>query len=195
LAPRDRGEAATALLDAAVASAPARWQLEACAGVLEGRPLPSQPEQVEHCFFDPTHGAGAEEAEVRTPAGDKEVKVCRRCAATLEQGELPETRSINVGGQPVPAPAAPKSYGGGGFDWMSAIAIVLAGKEILTGGSGSRRGWPDGGGGMFPGPPDGGDILQGPSSGGMIPGPSSGGAPPSPQPTRGRGRRRRRFFS
>ena len=164
----------------------ARWQLEACAAVLEGRPVPSQPEQVEHCFFDPTHGAGTEEAEVRTPAGDKEVRVCRRCAAKLEQGELPETRSINVGGQPVPAPAAPKSYGGGGFDWMSAIAIVLAGKEILTGGSGSRRGWPDGGG--F-------DILPGPSSGGMIPGPSSGGAAPSPPPTRGRGRRRRRFFS
>jgi hypothetical protein len=108
----------------------ARWRLEASEALLEGRELPTEPEdRPAHCFFDPSHRAGVEEAEIRTPAGSKTVGVCRVCAAKLERGETPKPRSINVGGRPIPAPQAPRSYGGGGLDWLSAFSILVGGRN------------------------------------------------------------------
>lgn len=108
----------------------ARWQLEAAEALIEGREVPPEPEgRPAHCFFDPAHRAGVEEAEIRTPAGSKVVGVCRDCAAKLRKGETPTPRSINVGGRPVPAPRAPRSYGGGGLDWLGAFSILLGGRD------------------------------------------------------------------
>ena len=108
----------------------ARWRLEASEALLEGREVPAEPEdRPAHCFFDPAHRAGVEEAEIRTPAGSKMVGVCRICAAKLERGETPTPRSINVGGRPIPAPQAPRSYGGGGLDWLSAFSILVGGRN------------------------------------------------------------------
>ncbi len=108
----------------------ARWQLEAAEALIEGREVPPEPEdRPAHCFFDPAHRAGVEEAEIRTPAGSKMVGVCRDCAAKLRKGETPTPRSINVGGRPVPAPRAPRSYGGGGLDWLGAFSILLGGRD------------------------------------------------------------------
>lgn len=105
-----------------------RWQLEAAEAVVEGRPVPPEPEdRPNSCFFDPTHRAGVEEAKIKTAAGEKMVSVCRECADKLRRGEQPKPREIVVGGRRVPAPMAPRSYGGGGFDWMSAVAIILSG--------------------------------------------------------------------
>ena len=105
-----------------------RWQLEAAEAVVEGRPIPSEPEDRPNaCFFDPTHRAGVEEAKIETAAGTKTVSVCRDCAGKLRRGEQPKPRDIMVGGRRVPAPMAPRSYGGGGFDWMSVVAVVLSG--------------------------------------------------------------------
>jgi hypothetical protein len=107
----------------------ARWRLEAAEALIEGRNVPVEPEdRPAHCFFDPSHRAGVEEAEIRTPAGSKVVGVCRECAGKLRKGETPRPRSINVGGRPVPAPQAPRSYGGGGLDWLSAFSILLGGR-------------------------------------------------------------------
>ena len=107
----------------------ARWRLEAAEALIEGRNVPAEPEdRPAHCFFDPSHRAGVEEAEIRTPAGSKVVGVCRECAGKLRKGETPTPRSINVGGRPVPAPQAPRSYGGGGLDWLSAFSILLGGR-------------------------------------------------------------------
>jgi hypothetical protein len=107
-----------------------RWRLEASEALLEGREVPAEPEdRPAHCFFDPSHRAGVEEAEIRTPAGSKMVGVCRICAAKLERGETPKPRSINVGGRPIPAPQAPRSYGGGGLDWLSAFSILVGGRN------------------------------------------------------------------
>ncbi len=107
----------------------ARWRLEAAEALIEGRNVPVEPEdRPAHCFFDPSHRAGVEEAEIRTPAGSKVVGVCRECAGKLRKGETPTPRSINVGGRPVPAPQAPRSYGGGGLDWLSAFSILLGGR-------------------------------------------------------------------
>jgi len=108
----------------------ARWQLEAAEALVEGRDVPPEPEdRPSHCFFDPAHRAGVEEAEIRTPAGSKMVSVCRDCASKLRKGETPTPRSINVGGRPVPAPRAPRSYGGGGLDWLGTFSILLGGRD------------------------------------------------------------------
>ncbi len=105
-----------------------RWQLEAAEAVVEGRPIPPEPEdRPNSCFFDPTHRAGVEEAKIETAAGTKTVSVCRECAGELRRGEQPKPRDIMVGGRRVPAPMAPRSYGGGGFDWMGAVAVILSG--------------------------------------------------------------------
>jgi hypothetical protein len=105
-----------------------RWQLEAAEAVVEGRPIPPEPaDRPNSCFFDPTHRAGVEEAKIETAAGTKLVSVCRECADKLRRGEQPKPRDIMVGGRRVPAPMAPRSYGGGGFDWMGAVAIILSG--------------------------------------------------------------------
>ena len=105
-----------------------RWQLEAAEAVVEGRPIPPEPEdRPNSCFFDPTHRAGVEEAKIETAAGTKTVSVCRECASKLRRGEQPKPRDIMVGGRRVPAPMAPRSHGGGGFDWMGAVAVILSG--------------------------------------------------------------------
>lgn len=105
-----------------------RWQLEAAEAVVEGRPVPPEPDdRPNSCFFDPTHRAGVEEAKIETAAGTKTVSVCPECAGKLRRGEQPRTRDILVGGRRVPAPMAPRSHGGGGFDWMGAVAVILSG--------------------------------------------------------------------
>lgn len=109
----------------------ARWQLEAAEALIEDRDVPAEPEdRPAHCFFDPAHRAGVEEAEIRTAAGSKMVGVCRDCAAKLRNGETPTPRSINVGGRPIPAPRAPRSYGGGGLDWLSTFSVLLGGRDM-----------------------------------------------------------------
>ncbi len=129
----------------------ARWQLESVDALLEGREPPPEPaDRPPACFFDPTHGAGVEQADIRTAAGTRIVGVCRRCAAQLRRGEPPEPRSISVGGRSVPAPQAPRAYGGGGFDWLGAFSLILHG--LSTGRSydwGRRR--RSGLGGLFGG--------------------------------------------
>jgi hypothetical protein len=107
----------------------ARWQLDAAAALAEGKPAPAKPTPEERaaCFFDPTHVGPFENAEVRTAAGTKTVRVCAADAEKLRQGQQPDTRMIEVGGRDVPAAAAPKSYGGGGFDWLDAFAVIVGG--------------------------------------------------------------------
>ncbi len=131
----------------------ARWQLEATESVLEGRPIPPEPQSGSGaCFFDPTHKAGVESAEVRTGSGTKQVEVCRDCAETMRQGGSPEMGEIQVGRRKVPAPQAPRSHGGRGFDWLGAFSMVLSGLPDLISynrrGRPRRGGW---GGSWFPG--------------------------------------------
>jgi len=106
----------------------ARWQLEAADAITEGRAVPPEPQDhSSSCFFDPAHRGGTEEASITTPAGVKTVSVCRECAEKLRNGEQPTPRDILVGGRRVPAPMAPRSYGGGGLDWMSVFQMTVAG--------------------------------------------------------------------
>ncbi len=122
----------------------ARWQLEAAEALVEGRPVPPEPEPDKPvaCFFDPTHKPGTEDAVVRTPAGDKEVAVCRECADKLRRGERPTPRQITVGGRRVPAAKAPQSHGGRGMGGLGMFEVVLGGLGGLLGGAlggGDRR--------------------------------------------------------
>ncbi len=107
----------------------ARWQLDAAAALADGKPVPARPAREERhaCFFDPTHGGPFEEAEVRTAAGTKKVQVCAADAEKLRRGEQPDPRLIEVGGRQVPAPSAPRSYGGGGFSWLDVFAVIVGG--------------------------------------------------------------------
>ena len=107
----------------------ARWQLDAAAALAEGKPVPPKPAPQERhaCFFDPTHTGPFEEAEVRTAAGNKTVQVCAADAEKLRRGEQPDPRMIEVEGHRVPAPSAPRSYGGGGFSWLDVFAVIVAG--------------------------------------------------------------------
>ena len=107
----------------------ARWQLDAAAAIAAGNPVPPKPPQEQRyvCFFDPTHPDATETAEIKTAAGSQTVRVCKGCAERLRRGEQPQPRMINVGGQQVPAPNAPRSYGGGGFDWLSVFSVLAGG--------------------------------------------------------------------
>jgi hypothetical protein len=107
----------------------ARWQLDAAAAIAAGKPVPPEPpkEQRYVCFFDPTHPNATETAQISTAAGTKTVRVCQDCAAKLARGEKPEPRMIDVGGRRVPAANAPRSYGGGGFDWLGVFSVLAGG--------------------------------------------------------------------
>ena len=107
----------------------ARWQLDAAAAIAAGKPVPDRPPKEERyvCFFDPTHANATESAQITTPAGSQTVRVCTTCAAKLKRGEQPQPRMINVGGRQVPAANAPRSYGGGGFDWLSVFSVLAGG--------------------------------------------------------------------
>ena len=151
----------------------ARWQLDAAAALAEGKPAPAKPtaEERSACFFDPTHGGPFENAEVRTAAGAKTVRVCVADAEKLRRGQRPDTRMIEVGGRDVPAATAPKSYGGGGLDWLDLFAVIVggmgagrsfdwgSGRTSGTWGRGTRSGsWGSGSG-----------SRRIPSSGGSVP--------------------------
>jgi hypothetical protein len=165
----------------------ARWELEATTALMEGRSPPPAPvdEKPEHCFFDPTHGAGVEEAELKTSAGTRRVMVCRADAEKLRRGEAPVPRDLPMGPQRVPAPQAPRSAGGSGLDWLDVFSVIVGGM-----GRGVDYSWPrqssrrsSGGLGIpFPGRSSSGSSRSSrPSSG-----PSSSGSRP-----RGRARRTR----
>lgn len=116
----------------------ARWQLDAAAAIAHGNPVPPRPVKEERyvCFFDPTHGNATETAQITTSAGNKTVRVCAADAEKLRRGTQPQPRMIDVGGRRVPAPMAPRSYGGGGFDWLSVFTILTGGM-----GQGSSYDW------------------------------------------------------
>lgn len=107
----------------------ARWKLETAAALAAGRPLPAPPETEKPpaCFFDPTHGAGTEEAELKTAAGSQKVWVCAADASKLRRGEAPAPRTIPMGPGQVPAPQAPRSHGGMGLDWLDVFSVIVGG--------------------------------------------------------------------
>jgi phosphoglycolate phosphatase-like HAD superfamily hydrolase len=105
----------------------ARWELAAAEALAGGQEVPPEPDHDRACFFDPTHGAGTYPAEIDTPAGRRQVRVCSYCAAKLRSGVSPEPRMLSVGGRRVPAAKAPRSYGGGGMDWLEEFDVVLDG--------------------------------------------------------------------
>lgn len=119
----------------------ARWEVAAIEAVLDGRPEPQRPEdQPGACFFDPTHGAGTERAEVQSPAGTRTVAVCRNCEALLEQGQQPELRTVEVNGRQVPAATAPRGAGGEGLDLGDLLQGLVVGGVLMGGfGGGHRR--------------------------------------------------------
>ncbi len=107
----------------------ATWQLDAAEALAEGKEPPPKPapQETARCFFDPAHRGPFETAELQTPAGTKQVRVCQTDAEKLRRGQVPDARTITVGGQRVPAPMAPRSRGGGGFGWMDAFSILVGG--------------------------------------------------------------------
>jgi hypothetical protein len=127
----------------------ARWQLDAAEAISHGREVPDKPKPTERhaCFFDPTHPGPFEDAEIRTAAGERVVKVCAEDAERLRKGRDPEPRMIEVEGRRVPAPAAPRSHGGGGMDLGSIFSVLVggaAGRSFDWGSPPRRRG-----GGLF----------------------------------------------
>lgn len=112
----------------------ARWQLDAANAIAHGRPVPDKPpkEQRYVCFFDPTHPNATETAQITTPAGTQTVRVCQEDAEKLRRGTQPQPRMIDVGGRRVPAPMAPRSYGGGGFDWLDVFSVLAGGAGQST---------------------------------------------------------------
>jgi hypothetical protein len=125
-------ESAETLQDLAVISIRvdrARWQIEAAEALVEGREVPPEPvaDEPASCFFDPTHPAGVEDAEIQTAAGSRTVKVCRADAEKLRRGERPTSRTITVGDRRVPAGMAPRSHGGQGMGGLGAFSVLLQG--------------------------------------------------------------------
>jgi hypothetical protein len=112
----------------------ARWQLDAAAAIAGGEPVPPKPpkEQRYACFFDPTHANASETAEISTPAGKQTVRVCKEDAEKLRRGAQPKPRMIDVKGRRVPAPMAPRSHGGGGFDWLEVFSVLAGGMGQAT---------------------------------------------------------------
>ncbi|MBT8164754.1 MAG: hypothetical protein HKO82_11395 [Acidimicrobiia bacterium] len=118
----------------------ARWQLQAAVALRDGREIPPEPvKERATCFFDPAHPPAVETAVLKTSAGQREVKVCPTDAERLRRGQQPQPRQINVGGRPIPAPMAPKSYGGGGFGMMDIFEVILGGMAASGGFGGVGR--------------------------------------------------------
>jgi hypothetical protein len=171
----------------------ARWELAAAEALLTGADVPPRPEderKPEPCFFDPTHGAGIEEATLETPAGKRTVMVCRPDADRLRRGERPDPRVIEVGGRQYPAAQAPRSHGGGGLDWLDVFSVVVGGMGDAARYRWSPRGRRSGGfGGLGTGLPIPGRRS---STGGGSRSSSSAGSAARPSRTvSGRGRRSR----
>jgi hypothetical protein len=121
----------------------ARWQLQAAVALRDGREVPPEPvKERATCFFDPAHPPATETAVLRTSAGTRDVKVCPADAERLRRGQQPQPRQINVGGRPIPAPMAPKSYGGGGFGMMDIFEVILGGMSTSGGFGGVGRATP-----------------------------------------------------
>ncbi len=121
----------------------ARWQLQAAVALRDGREVPPEPvAERATCFFDPAHPPATETAVLRTGAGDREVKVCPEDAQRLLRGQQPQPRQISVGGRPIPAPMAPKSYGGGGFGTMDMFEVIMGGMAASGGFGGVGRAAP-----------------------------------------------------
>jgi len=160
----------------------ARWELETAAALAAGRPLPAAPlsENPPACFFDPTHGAGTEEAELKTAAGSQKVWVCAPDAEKLRRGEAPTPRSIPMSAGPVPAPQAPRSHGGMGLDWLDVFSVIVGGM-----GNGVPYDW----GGSRP--PARGPRIRLPSRGGALGRASAPRSPASSARPKGRARRSR----
>jgi hypothetical protein len=134
----------------------ARWELESTIALMEGRQPPPAPvdDKPEHCFFDPTHGAGVVEAELRTPAGPRKVMVCQEDAEKLRRGEAPVPRDLPMGPNRVPAPQAPRSAGGSGLDWLDVFSVIVGGMGQGVGYRWPRQSRRSSGGGLgipFPG--------------------------------------------
>jgi hypothetical protein len=145
----------------------ARWQLDAAEALTAGREVPDKPKPEERhaCFFDPTHPGPFEDADIRTAAGDRTVKVCVSDAERLRRGRNPEPRMIEVGGRRVPAPSAPRSHGGGGIDLGGIFSVLVggaagAGRSFDWGAQQPRRARQQ--------PRRSRRILPGPSSGGSV---------------------------
>jgi hypothetical protein len=118
----------------------ARWQLQAAVALRDGREVPPEPvKERATCFFDPAHPPATETAILKTSAGEREVRVCPADAERLRRGQQPQPRQINVGGRPIPAPMAPKSYGGGGFGMMDIFEVILGGMAASGGFGGVGR--------------------------------------------------------
>ncbi len=160
----------------------ARWELETAAALAAGRPLPAQPETEKPpaCFFDPTHGAGTEEADLKTAAGSQKVWVCAADAEKLRRGEAPAPRTIPIGPGQVPAPQAPRSHGGMGLDWLDVFSVIVGGM-----GSGVPYDW----GGSRPRTQ--GPRIRLPSRGGSSGRASAPRSPVSSSRPKGRARRSR----
>jgi hypothetical protein len=107
----------------------ARWELDAAKAIAFDKPVPPKPKPTERpvCFFDPSHHDASETAEIQTATGKRTVRVCKADADLLKRGQAPEPRMVNVGGIPVPAPSAPKSHGGSGFDGLDLFTILTSG--------------------------------------------------------------------
>jgi len=160
----------------------ARWQLDAAEALAAGREVPAKPKPEERhaCFFDPTHAGPFEDADIRTAAGDKTVKVCVKDAERLRRGKDPEPRLIEVEGRRVPAPSAPRSHGGGGIDLGGLFSILVGGAS----GGGRSFDW---GGGQPRTRRRTSRIVRGPSSSG-----SSAGRTRTRKTGGSAGRKRRR---
>lgn len=168
----------------------ARWELAAAEALLAGEDVPPKPEderKPEPCFFDPTHGAGVEQATLDTAAGTRAVMVCKADADRLRRGERPDPRVIDVGGRKYPAAQAPRSHGGGGLDWLDVFSVVVGGMGDATRYRWNPRGRRGGFGGM-----GGASVGRRPSGGARSrPSPSRASAPRPRRTTTGRGRRSR----
>lgn len=117
-----------------------RYLLDVTEAHLDGKPIPEKPaEERMRCFFDPRHPRATETATLKTAAGQRTVAVCEDDAAKLRRGERPDLRGIDVDGRRVPAPRAPRSYGGSGLDWLDVFSVIVGGANALDFDLGGRQ--------------------------------------------------------
>ncbi|MCB0872420.1 MAG: hypothetical protein KDC36_03475 [Thermoleophilia bacterium] len=151
---------------------------------LDGRPVEDadqEPLLEGLCTFDPKHGRAVDSAVIRGPGGTTgEVPVCADCKRRMQEGQQPEVRQVEVGGERQPYwQTNPGGLGMGGMMNGTLLGILLGGMfgGGHAGGQGHRGGgnWPDewssGGGGGF-----GGGFGGGSGGGGFGGGGGGGGS-------------------
>lgn len=113
----------------------AEWLIGGLRARLDGfvEPLQRRNGQPATCFFDGCHGLATVDIDLGGIALQRiPVRACAACAVGLVRGERPPVGSVEIGGRPVPWPAAPRWCGSYGWALKDLKHLHYDGEPIFV---------------------------------------------------------------